>query len=403
MRVIKDSFIYITGEIISKSIPFLLLPYLARKLGSEGYGELSYYQAYAAVFILIVGLSQDGAVARYFYTKGKENIDIIIRAGYVYSSVIGTIIFTICYIFRSTILMYIALTVIFTSFINVQLSLKQCQKKTVSYTLIQLLSSVIGVVFTVVLLEVFNENLVEKRIIANLITGIIVFCLSYGFYLKKEYGNKKKNYSILEYKSAFIYIFAFGLPLLLHQSSKILKGQADKFLIYYTYTENQLGIYSMAANVAMIASVLIMAINKACVPYYFESLQNKNLTLEKINRYTVYSLVLIPFLLGIVYAIPEPLFLWVLGNDFIGIKSLFIIFFLSALLIIPSLLQVNYLFYYGETKKIAISSIVSTCIYVMAVYFLLDSLSLLPLANVIAEISVILLLCLQTRSINKGK
>ncbi|HHF3653343.1 TPA: flippase, partial [Haemophilus influenzae] len=43
MKVFKDSVIYLVGELSSKLVPFLLLPYLSRKLGVEGYGSLSYY------------------------------------------------------------------------------------------------------------------------------------------------------------------------------------------------------------------------------------------------------------------------------------------------------------------------------------------------------------------------
>ena len=46
MSIMKDSSVYLTGELLSKSIPFLLLPYLSRKLGLEGFGELSYYQIF---------------------------------------------------------------------------------------------------------------------------------------------------------------------------------------------------------------------------------------------------------------------------------------------------------------------------------------------------------------------
>ncbi len=35
--------IYIVGELISKAMPFILLPYLTRKLGAEGIGQLSFF------------------------------------------------------------------------------------------------------------------------------------------------------------------------------------------------------------------------------------------------------------------------------------------------------------------------------------------------------------------------
>ena len=59
MRVIKDSVIYLIGELSAKSIPFLMLPYLTRKLGPDGFGELSYYLTWLALFAIFIGLSQE--------------------------------------------------------------------------------------------------------------------------------------------------------------------------------------------------------------------------------------------------------------------------------------------------------------------------------------------------------
>ncbi|HBE5975645.1 TPA: oligosaccharide flippase family protein, partial [Escherichia coli] len=42
MKILKDSSLYVAGEIVAKVFPFLLLPYLTRALGAEEYGQLSY-------------------------------------------------------------------------------------------------------------------------------------------------------------------------------------------------------------------------------------------------------------------------------------------------------------------------------------------------------------------------
>lgn len=72
MKVFKDSVIYLVGELSSKLVPFLLLPYLSRKLGVEGYGSLSYYQTFLSLFLIVVSLTQEGAISRYFYLDRKS-------------------------------------------------------------------------------------------------------------------------------------------------------------------------------------------------------------------------------------------------------------------------------------------------------------------------------------------
>lgn len=62
-----------------------------RKLGPEGFGELSYYLATALLGIFI-GLSQEGAVARYFYFYGKRALNSVVKAGYIYNIFISVIL-----------------------------------------------------------------------------------------------------------------------------------------------------------------------------------------------------------------------------------------------------------------------------------------------------------------------
>ncbi|MBV6529143.1 oligosaccharide flippase family protein, partial [Ursidibacter maritimus] len=174
MAAIKDSFIYLSGEIISKSVPFLLLPYLSRKLGVEGYGELSYYQTFLSLFVIFIGLSQDGAVARYFYVYGKRSLNLVVNTGYAYALCMGSLILIICWVVKSEIIAYIVLTAIFQVFLSVQLSIRQCQKQAISYTIIQLSSSFIAAVMTVAMLEIYQTQLVEKRFLALLFANSIV-------------------------------------------------------------------------------------------------------------------------------------------------------------------------------------------------------------------------------------
>ena len=127
MRILKDSFIYLIGELFAKSLPFLMLPYLTRKLGPEGFGELSYYLTWLALFGIFIGLSQEGAITRYFYFYGKKGLNTVVTAGYLYNIVISGILLLGCWFFQAEIMAYIVLATMFQSFINVQLALRQCQ------------------------------------------------------------------------------------------------------------------------------------------------------------------------------------------------------------------------------------------------------------------------------------
>ena len=83
--LLKDSLIYVVGEMTAKAVPFLLLPYLTRVLGTTGFGDLSYYLSLTAFIVIAMSLSQNGALTRYFYVYGRHGLGNILLAGGLYS------------------------------------------------------------------------------------------------------------------------------------------------------------------------------------------------------------------------------------------------------------------------------------------------------------------------------
>lgn len=401
-KILKDSAIYVIGELFSKIVPFLLLPYLSRKLGLEGFGELSYYQTYLALFAIVIGLSQEGAVARYFYFYGKDDIDIIVRSGYIYSTIVGLFIAGICWLLGSEILFYGALSSLFGVFVAVQLSIRQCQKQSVAYTSIQFASALISSIITITMLEYYQTDLVEKRILAILFANILVFLLAFGIYQKSL--ETRKVFSISQYKKGLLYVFSFGLPLLLHHGSILVKGQLDRFFIYHRFDDASLGLYAMGANLAMVLSVLIMAVNKATLPYYYEALKQEKITLQQIQKWALLSLLLVPIPSLIIWLIPETVLLWLLGKQFIGTKYFFMLFVLSVMLVIPYLLLVNYLFYFGKNKQIAFCSMLSTMVYLIALSGLVFiKIDYVPFASILGALVILPVLWVMTTKVDVSR
>lgn len=388
MKILKDSAIYVIGELFSKIVPFLLLPYLSRKLGVEGFGELSYYQTYLALFGMFLVLGQDGAVARYFYFYGKRSLNLVVTAGYAYTLLLGSVMLLICWWFQSEIMAYLVIASIFQSFLSVQLSVRQCQKQAISYTTIQVLSGIVSALLTVVMLEWFNTDLVEKRILAILLSNIIVFFIAYLLYAKKV--EKFKWFSLREYQLGIMYILGFGVPLLLHHGSLFLRGQLDRIFIHHQFSDAELGLYAMGATVASIVSVGIMAVNKAVLPYYYEALKQKKLTVQKIHRWALFSLILVPIPAIVMWFIPETLVVWLFGEQFLGTKYYIILFLIATTLSVPYLILVNYLFYHGKNQWISFCSILTTIVYVGAlVIFMFKSIEWVPYASIIGAVIIL--------------
>lgn len=401
MRILKDSFIYLIGELFAKSLPFLMLPYLTRRLGPDGFGELSYYLTWLVFFGIFVGLSQEGAVTRYYYFYGKRALNTIVKAGYLYNIFISFILLIVCWFLKAEIMGYIVLATMFQSFINVQLALRQCQKQSLKYILIQIILSLTNVVFTVAALELFTSDLVAYRILAIVFgNGLTFFIASMvlGNLFSREYKVTTKRL-----KMGLIYIFSFGLPLILHQSSFFLKGQLDRIFIYQQYTKAELGIYSAGVQLAAVLPIVFIALNKAIVPYYYQGLKNNKLSVNIIKRYALLSLPVSMLPAAISWFVPNKFYIWFLGEEYSESKYYVVLYLFGYGFNLPYLILVNYLFYYGKNLKISVITIASSIVYLLFLVLLINiSIKVVPISLLLSNIILVIILYLKVEDFQNG-
>lgn len=397
MKILKDSIIYLVGELLTKALPFLLLPYLTRTLGAKGFGELSYYLTLLALLGIFVGLSQEGAITRYYYFYGNKALDLIVRTGYLYNIIFSFICLLFCWIWKSEILTYLVLISMFSSFLNVQLALRQCQKQPIPYIVIQLLSSFSMVILTIIFIEFLPGDKVANRLLAILVSTTLVFLVTY-FFINNKFKIKRK-FSLIHYKTAFIYLLTFGIPLILHQISIFIKGQVDRVFIYKYYDATELGIYSAGVQIASVLTIIFMATNKAIVPYYYEALKKKTLNIKMIKKYTLISLVIVGLPAIICYFLPNTLFIWILGSQFNETQYYTVLFLIGYGLTLPYLILVNYLFFNNENKIISLFNILSSIFYLILIYiFSKVSIYLIPYALILGNLSLIFMLFIYLNS-----
>lgn len=389
MKIFKDSFIYLCGELFAKALPFLLLPYLTRKLGVAGFGELSYYQTILSLLALFFGFSQDGALTRYFYFYGKRNLGNLMLAGYAYTTILATLSLLWAWWLQSVLLAAVICAAATQTALNSQLAWRQCQKQALAYTSIQISSGILISMFTVIILEMSHSAPVTMRFVALILGNAIVSIMAYKMMRQRH----KPRITWHRLQRAGCYIIAFGAPLLLHHASNFAKGQLDRIIIYQYYTAEELGIYAASLQIASIFSILLMAINKATVPYYYQAIKQGSLHANTVRHLSLGSLLLVPLPAICAYALPDALYTWFLGAQYIGTQYYICLFLLGFGLTLPYYLLVNYLFYHGKNRHIAVISMLSAGIYVLAVVGMSQmGLHWIPYAIIIANLAILPLL-----------
>lgn len=365
--IFKDSVLYLIGELASKALPFILLPYLTRTLGPAGFGDLSLYQVLVSLIFIIVSLNHEGAIARYYFFYGKRAVALVVASSCLYSSMIFLIGVVFAIVFQSEILFILLLCAYTQSLINTQLVIRQMQKRVNEYLIIQVGSSTLSLLLTFAIFE-FIVASASTRIVIVAMSNILMSALTLSFIAGGVFSDfKKVKISYRKLRTSFLFLFAFGAPLLIHNISLYSKGQLDRILVYKTYTENDLGFYSAGFQIASILAIILMSLNKALVPYFYENLKSGKLTFAKIKRWVLYATVFVPIPALIGYLTPNELYTFVLGDEFIDSKVYTVIFLLGVAVTLPYFIVINYLFYYGKTKLISVSTAISSILHVILV------------------------------------
>lgn len=391
MSIKNDAFIYSIGSILAKAIPFFIIPYLTNKLGVVGYGQLTFLISVSAFILSLTLFSLDSACVRYYYRYSKESSDEIIIISVMISLIISIPIFIIVIVFNyNTIYIHVIILALLQSVFTILTSKFNFQKKAVKFVFFQIVNSILSLIMTIVYFEILNPT-VLNRLNAICITYFIVsFFILYSIcdnYKKIIKRSRKMGCKFV------MYALSFGFPLLFHNVSFVLKGNFDRILINSVYSEHQLGVYALGAQMASVIGVIILSVNKALVPHLYEKIKSGSYTKKDIVRNSLLSYGFIILLFILCISVPDKFFLYVFGSGFIGVSYYFYMFSLSVLLSIPYLLSVNFLFFHGETKLIAIFNIATAIVHLLCVkLFSYIDIKLIPVSGIISTMILSILI-----------
>lgn len=399
--LLKDSVIYVLGEMTTKAVPFLLLPYLTRVLGTAGFGELSYFMAVSSFVLIFISLSQNAALTRYYYVYGKNGLGNVLAAGGLYSMAVAVVGVLISIWQGSEGLFYAVMIALFQSLVQNQLALRQCQRKPLSYFAIQISLAMSNVVLTLALFYWLADNAVIERLMA--ITLSYVFTFVMAMQLARRQLRLRFRLTVYRLAKALRYILVLGLPLVLHALSYTIKGQFDRLLINQQFSSHDLGIYAAGVQIASSLSIVIMAVNSAAVPYLYERLKSGRITLSRLHRAFWASLLFAPVVTAIAWLIPTPVYTWLLGQAFAESRYYTLCFVFAFALAVPYLILVNFLFYHAKNAQISLCSVISTGVYLAVLWWASQiSIRYVPFASVISTLVLLPLLYYYTLMVDKA-
>ena len=330
-KVVTQATIYLGGDIFAKVIPFLLIPYLTHTLGAENYGELSFQLSIVFLLSTVFCFGQDVSYTKTKFSYGGLLSKYIFIFGAVFSTFLLIISLLFFNIFSDDASYNSIIIAGFSVFlINKIYSYYQVNFLVTKYLIIQVTTGLAGALGTYL---VFNYLVVDTlaRIEIILVVNLIVVI----YFISK---NSKKHFAqILKYRKKVVaYFFSTSSPILLHGLALTARNTLDRILLVGVLSLSNIGVFSLAYQIASVYFLILTSLNKALMPHFFKLLNKNNISAKHIIKASLVALFISPIVYWLFQFIPESIFLFIFGSEFNGVGRL------TGIFIFAFTLQIRY-------------------------------------------------------------
>jgi O-antigen/teichoic acid export membrane protein len=266
--IFKHAKNYLLADIAAKAMGLIALPIYTRMLLPEDYGIISIFNAYVALFTILLPVNLFSGISRFFFDK---NIDFGIFVGtcFIMAMPLVLVIGYIAFVLPdwivgvpSFLLPYIILVAITGIGFSVYSQILVSEQRSQKYSLLNMIRGYS--IFFLSLFFLYWFDSVDKYW-AIIGANICISCLI-GMYV---FGKLKKTIIFKFNPSYAIQILKFSLPQIPYIIGSMWIGQIDRVLVSTLGGIHGAGLYSVACSIGMILNMIVSAGFTALMPKFF--------------------------------------------------------------------------------------------------------------------------------------
>ena len=307
--LMRDSLWYGLASVLQKLIPFLVIPLVISRLGSEAFKAYDVCFLYAILVSWLIVVGQDNAASiLYFDAGGEWGKPKVLLNGMLNQLVLLVVLGTVLYVFRDLFSAWLfnndpSLTSFWPRALWIlpgQVILNYClniliwEGRKVKY----LLLCIVQVVFTLALvylsLVFWNGSTID---LFTIIVGVTGFCASLGLYLVRHaLFTKESAWSPALAKQMLL----LGAPFALTSFFQQALPSVDRYFLLHHHFNEQLPVYALGSKMSGVLSVASGAFIIAFTPYSMKKIHEADgeRELSLLFRFvSVAALVAIPVIL----------------------------------------------------------------------------------------------------------
>ena len=387
-EISKSTTIYFGANFITKAAAFFLIPVYTIFFSPEEYGILNIISITANFIFIFIILGLKGAIQRFSFdfsdrdVRQRKFFGIITLFTFltglslsIFLTVFGDKIFPVFFkdVPFSPFLLIAVWIAFFRIFHQIKLAIFQIRQQAFFYTLLDSGFILANILLTIVVVVFLKKGLTGK-IYLDLIL-ISVFSIVSLVLLVKDI---KINFEFKQLKAPLKY----SLPLIPHMLSGFLLAAIDRIFLERMIGLNDVGIYSLAFNIAMILYLFIDAIRLSYTPYFNKTaLKEGDKAKSKFAKITTYGF-LIYTLVGIFLIIfSKELITLIADKKYHGAVDIF------PVIIITNVINGLYFFFVrpllflkNNTHFVSIATVIAAIINIFLNYFFISYFGILGAA-----------------------
>lgn len=275
----KSSIAFIVCSFILKGISFLTTPIFTRLMDTSQYGIIATYNSWVSILdvFALLGLTSAG-VFNVGLNEYRDQRDSYISTVLTLCNIVTVLVFAVLGACKMVLGadFFVPTELFVLMFIHFLFSPAQVfwitrKKYEFKYKLpfvVTILSAVLAqLVAMAAVRAVPGDRAAVARLWSNELAAL-VFCLP--LYVMLFWRGR----SFVDWKR-WKKILVFALPLLPHYLSQHLMSSADRIMVAEMVSESDAGIYSVVANISMVANIVWIAVNGSLIAHTFENLRQK--------------------------------------------------------------------------------------------------------------------------------
>ncbi len=276
--IVKGTSIYTLGSVLIKASGFLLIPVYTRYLTPDDYGVMSIVAVIVAILTAILSMGMFQAQTRFYYDFNEDR-DKVGRLLFTINVLVFSTALLVCVVLcvfgegfferiieSDQVLFYpFVIIAIWTAFFHVFNQLVAnyyiaAKKYTLSATILflQFLITVVSVIYFVVILGEGALGGVKGVLIAQ----VVSFAAFYWKYASHFVRRLNRRY--------LRDVLAMGLPVTIHSTATAVLASVDKLIVEAFLPMAAVGLYALGYKFGLVMSVVVISVNRAWLPNYFE-------------------------------------------------------------------------------------------------------------------------------------